>query len=235
LHVLLLLLALPISLLACIVIAYAVPLPAALSESRDLVAAVGTGVAGIGYLLGLTLYLLRSIWRASRALDAVLEPLGLVGRTHAVFGRSYTGGIRGRHVEVQYTPPFALQGARLDVRVEARSDTRMAMGRQRPLLDCRDCPRVALAENLPYAIYTKDAGAARRLVAHPAARAALDRLLAVEYTSSLYVQPNRLWFRTRPRKANTGRVKRQLDALVALAGLCGEPDSGYSSKTSASS
>jgi hypothetical protein len=134
-----------------------------------------------------------------------------------MFGRRYTGIFKGREIEVQYTPPHAFQTARLNIRVQAKVGTRMAMGRQRPLLDCRDCPRVLLAEETAYAAYAQDEEAARTLFADPAARAALDRLLEVEDTSTLYVQPSRLWFRTHPWRVNTPQVKRQLEDLMVLA------------------
>ena len=54
------------------------------------------------------------------------------------------------------------------------------------------------------------------LLAAPAARAALDRLMDLEGVT-LYVQPDRLWLRVRPRHALGKEVETWLRALVDLA------------------
>jgi hypothetical protein len=222
-RILLALLALPLLLLACALVAYRVPMPASLSGSRDLVAAVAAGIAGIGYLLGLGAYLLGSLRRSARALDPILEPLGLIGGPYAGFGRRYTGVLEGQEVEVRYLPAHRLQPARLDLAVEAEIGVRMAVGRQRPLLDCRDCPRLALGDEFPYRVYARDEHAARRLLSGTAPRRALDRLMDVPGAPTLYIQPGQAWLRARPWR--TAALPREagpeidgwLRALVRLA------------------
>jgi hypothetical protein len=127
-----------------------------------------------------------------------MESLGLAGSAYGLFGRRYTGELEGRSVEVCYSPAYALNAARVDVYVEAKLGARMAVGRQRPLLDCRDCPRLDLGEGVGYAIYARDEPAALRLLADPEVRAALDRLMQVREVPALYVQPERLWLRVQP-------------------------------------
>jgi hypothetical protein len=197
-HILLWLLIVPIVLVICVTTAYRVPLPAALSGSRDLVAAISAGLLGMGYLLALAIYLLWLLRRSAQALDPVLEPLGLVGRGYAGFGRQYIGVLEGRAVEVRYFPAQAIRAARLDLVVEAQTGKRMAVGRRRPLLDCRDCPRLDLGEAVPYQVYAQDDLAARRWFADPEVRAALDRLMRAEGSPTLYVLPDRIWLRVQP-------------------------------------
>ena len=217
-QILLWLLILPILLVLCALAAYRVPLPISLSGSRDLIAALSAGVLGAGYLLALAFYTLWSVGRAQRALDPILEPLGLAASGTAGLGRRYTGELEGRAIEVRYLAAQALYAARLDVTVEAGPGTRMAVGRQRPLLDCRDCPRLDGIEGGSYEVYAEDVEAARRWLGDPAVQAALDQLMeANRGGAELYVQPDRLWFRVRPRGDVRAEVEAWVQALVRLA------------------
>lgn len=211
------LLALPILLLLCILAAYRVPLPASLSGSRDLVAAVAAGLAGAGYLLALILYLFGMLRRSARTLDPSLQPLGLSGSAYAGVGRRYAGTLEGKSIVVHYLPAFSLQPARLDVRVEAEPGVRMAVDRRRPLLDCRDCPQVDLGADLPYLVYAQNEGAARQLFADPALKAAVDRLMNAGGSPELYVQAERLWFRARPTRIVGTEIEGWLRDLARLA------------------
>jgi hypothetical protein len=219
LRILLVLLILPILLLVCALLAYRVPLPAALSGSRDLVAAITAGLAGAGYLLALVAYLLVVVRRSSRALDPVLEPLGLVARGHLVFGRRYAGVLDGRPIQVRYLPAQAMWPARLDLTVESGLGTRMAVGSRRPLLDCRDCLPLHLGEDLPYRVYAQDQRAARDLFADRAVRAIVDRLMDARGGPELYVQPGRTWFRVQPRHPAPAEIKGWLSDLVSLSSV----------------
>jgi hypothetical protein len=216
-RILLALLALPILLLLCILTAYRAPLPASLNGARDLVAAIAAGLAGAGYLLARLFYLFWFVRRSARALDPILQPMGLIRSATTGFGRRYTGVIDGRAVKVRYTPAYALSAPRLDLMVEAQLGTRMAVSRQRPLLDCRDCPQVDLGEGVPYQVYAQDAQMARRLLADPAAVDALDRLMGAEGVAELYVQPDRVWFRARLRSLKEAEIESWLKELVRLA------------------
>jgi hypothetical protein len=214
------LLALPILLLFCILSAYRAPLPASLSGSQDLAAALATGLAGAGYLLALALYLLWSVRRSARALDPILEPLGLVGTGCTGFGRRYTGSIDGRSVEVRYLPAIALGVARLGLLVEAQPDTRMVVSRERPLLDCRDCRQVDLGEGAPYQVYAQDVHNARRLLDDPAISEALDRVMSAKGGTELYLQPDRIWLCARPRNVAKEELEGWLRELMSLATAC---------------
>jgi hypothetical protein len=217
------LLALPVLLLLCALAAYRVPLPAALGGSRDLVAAAAAGLLGLGYLAGLLAYLSLFLRRAGRALDPVLTPSGLVAGWEFPLGRRYSGTLDGRGVEVRYRPAYALQPARLDVTVDAQPGQRLAAsaGPQRPLLDCRDCPRLDVPELGSVRVYARDEARARALLARPEAQAALVRLLdapAASGTRELYLQPERVWFRARLRRVMEAEVMAWLDDVLLLAG-----------------
>lgn len=216
-RILLILVALAILLFLCILTAYRVPLPTSLHGSRDRIAAVTAGLVGLGGLATLVLYLIGSLRRSARALDPVLEPLGIVGSGYAGFGRRYTGILEGWEIEVRYFPAHGMRAGRLDLAVEGEWSTRMAVGWQRPLLDCRDCPRLNLGKDLLYTVYAQDDRAARALLADPAARAALDRLMDARGGAALYVQPERLWFRVRPWRMEGAPIERWLQDLVCLA------------------
>jgi hypothetical protein len=118
---------------------------------------------------------------------------------------------------VRYFAGQALHAARLDIAVEAEPGTRMAVGRQRPLLDCRDCPQLEGIEGVSYQVYAEDAVAARRWLANPGVRATLDPLMGGRGGPELYVQPDRLWFRIRPRHDVRAETVDWVQALVRLA------------------
>jgi len=217
------LLALPVLLLLCALTVYRMPLPAALDGSRDLVAAVAAGLLGAGYLAGLLVYLALSLRRAGRVLDPVLTPSGLVAGGEFPLGRRYSGTLDGRGVELRYRPAYALQPARLDVTVDAQPGQRLAAsaGPQRPLLDCRDCPRLDVPELGSVRVYARDEARARALLARPEAQEALMRLLeapGASGTRELYLQPERVWFRARLRRVRETEVVAWLDDVLLLAG-----------------
>jgi hypothetical protein len=217
----LLLLLLPVLLFGCALFMLRVPLPASLEGARNPVAAIATGLVGATCLAGIVVYVIASLRRASHSLDPVLTPLGLAAKPHALYGRQYHGLLQGRRVQVHYLPAQASRSVRLDLYLDAALGTRMAIGRRRPLLDCRDCPRVDVEADLgPLQVYAEDETQARRLLADETVRAAIRRLLA-DPTSpgpqELYIQPGQVWLRARPWRIGEGQIEAWLDDLLALA------------------
>jgi hypothetical protein len=230
-RILILLLVLPILLLLCVLTVYWMPLPAALSGSREQVAAAAAGLLGAGYLACLLSYLLLSLHRASRALDTTLLPLGLAARREFPMGRRYSGKIAGRDVEVLYRPAYALQAARLDVEVAAQLDLRLAAtaGLQRPLLDRRNCPRIDTLGLPGIQVYAADEERARAWLAPSETQSILIFLLEGPSTRELYVQPGRIWFCARlrtPANHTAAWLDDLLPALSALAEACQSASSG---------
>lgn len=224
-RVLLLLLLLPVLLFCCALLMLMAPLPASLEGTRNTAAAIATGLVGAAYLAGIVVYAIASLRRAGRSLDPVLTPLGLAAKPHALHGRQYHGLLRGRPVQVHYLPAQANRSACLDVTVTAdlgtRPGFRMAIGRQRPLLDCRDYPRLEVEPDLgPLHVCAQDETQARRLLADARVRDAIRCLLADPASpgpQELYIQPGRIWLRARPWPIGEGQIEAWLDALLALA------------------
>jgi hypothetical protein len=224
----LLLLLLPVLLFGCALFMLRVPLPAWLEEARNPVAAIATGLVGAACLGCIVVYVIASLRRAGRSLDPVLTPLGFAAQPYALYGRQYQGLLQGRRVQIHYLPAQANRSARLDVILDADPGSRMAIGHQRPLLDCRDCPRLAspvadagLGGDLgPLQVYAPDGPAARHLLADETVQAVLRRLLA-DPTSpgpqELYLQPDRIWLRARLWQVGEGQIEAWLDDLLALA------------------
>lgn len=104
--------------------------PRAVKVARGVLGGLG------GSNVGLAVYVASSFLRAGRILDSVLTPIGLVSGSYPVFGRRYHGVIEGREMEVYFVPSQGVRPAQLNVYVGADPGTRMAIGRQRPLLDC---------------------------------------------------------------------------------------------------
>jgi hypothetical protein len=220
-RILIALLALPVLLLLCILTVYRMPLPAALDGSRDLTAAVVAGFLGLGYLAGLLVFVLASLRRAGRALDPALFPLGFVPESTFSLQRGYAGQLDGRTVEIRYHPAYALQPATLDLTVRAQPGQRLAAstGLQRPLLDCRDCPRVEVSGLPGIQLYAADEAHARAWLAHPAVQPALLCALDGPGVRELYLQADRVWLRAHLRMPGDEIAAWMKDALPALAAL----------------
>jgi len=199
------------------------PFPAPLSQGRNLLTAALTGLLGLGYLAGIGVYLFSSFRQASAILDTALTSRGLAGQNHQGFGRQYHGFIDGRQVEVIYVPAQGLQRALLNVSVSAEIETRAGIGERRPVMDCGDCARVVV-EGIELAgleVYGEDEPWVRRLLAVPANRICVGRVLAGQRRDGLrelYLQRGRLWLRARPpARAAEEHILLWLDDLLALA------------------
>jgi len=230
LRILLFILVPPVLLFLCALLVMGAPLPhpfpPPLSEGRDSMAAILTGILGAGYLIGLAVYVIASFLRAGRALDPVLTSAGLVPEGYLAFGRRYRGVIQGREVEVTFLPSQGVSAAQLNVYVSTSLGTRVAIARGKPLLDCGDCPRVNVEELLlgGFQVYSHDKECVRKLLADPVGRGALQRLLDdsdVVGLRELYLQPDRAWLRARPRQMTERQFQQWLDDLMVL-GEAGE-------------
>ena len=184
--------------------------------------ALVTGVLGAGYVVGLAVYVVSTFLRAGRVLDPVLTAKGMVSKSYLVFGRQYQGELESREVEVYFVPSQGVRPAQLNLYVEADIGTRVAIGWQRPLLDCRDCARleVAGAELGGLQVYAQQEERAGRLLTDAASREAMARLLddREEYGfREIYLQPERVWLRAHPQGMSEGRFRQWLDDVLALA------------------
>lgn len=196
------------------------PLPPALGRTRTVIAAVTTGVLGVGYLIGIVICLFALLRQAGQALDPALLGLGLTLQADVVVGRLYRGQVEGRSVEVAFVPGRALDRALLNVYVAADVGTRAAIGAQRPLLDCRACPAVDGTALSGLQVFAENEGWARSWLSSPGSAAAVNRLLdggSGGGTRELYLQPDRLWLRARPAVVSAEQTSAWLDELLALA------------------
>ena len=218
--------AFPILLFACALVMIRVPLPQplppAMSRGRNLIAAIITGLLGLGYVVGVGAYAITQFLHAGRALDPVLTAAGLDGQGYALFGRRYRGEIEGRAVEVTVMPPQIIRPAQINVTVSADLGTRIALGRTRPLLDCRDCTRLATPgrERTTLHVYAEDEAHALRLMDDATVREIVSRILddrAGRGLSEIYLQPARVWVRSRPYTLTVARFEPWFADVQALA------------------
>jgi hypothetical protein len=223
LHVLFLVLVLPVLLLACALLMMGMPLPRpfppAMSRGRNLLAAVATGMMGLGYLAGLAVYAVAHFVRAGRVLDPVLVAAGLEPQGYLLVGRQYRGVIEGREVNVTFIPAQVIQSAQLTVTVSADLATRIAIARERPVLECRGCAPLEITdpswEGLQ--IVAQDEAAARRLLSDPTGRAVVRRLFGGWGLRELYLQPERVGLRARPRALTAAQFDQVFEDMLALA------------------
>ncbi len=198
------------------------PFPPALSAGRDQMSAIVTGILGIGYLIGLAVYVTSSFRRAGRVLDPVLTSTGLASESYLVFGGQYRGVIEGRQVEVCLVPSQGIRPALLNIHVSAKLGARMAIGQRRPLLDCRDCARLEVAElGLgPLQVYAQEEERSRRLLTSPASREALTRVMEAQEEHGfreIYFQPGRVWLPAHPHRMTEELFRQWLEDVLALA------------------
>jgi hypothetical protein len=199
------------------------PFPPALSQTRNLWAAIMTGILGIGYLGGLTVYLISGLLRAGQVLDPVCLPYGLIASNYGLIGRQYDGQIEGRQVQIRYTPARQ-QRALFEVYLDAQTGTRAAMGSHRPLLDCRDCARV---QHEPLHIYAEAPGWAAQFLSSSTVETTISHLLVDPGSAAageLYIQPERIWFRAYvPAGDTSALLDAWLQDLLSLAGEVERP------------
>ncbi len=225
-RILLLIFLLPILLLACALITLWIPLPhpfpEALSSERNLISAIATGILGLSYLVGLTIYVISFFLQAGRILDPILAPSGLISESYMGFGRQYRGAIEGRQVEINFLPPQGIRSALLNVHVHAELGTKIAIKRKKPLLDCADCPHVGIEENSlgQVQMYAQKEECARSLLSDAASIDALSRLMLDQKTlgfREIYWQPDRIWFRAHPQGVTEEQFQQWFEALLELA------------------
>jgi len=227
-RIILLLLLPPILLFGFALILMWLPLPSsfpvALSQGRNLIAAAMTGLLGIGYIVGLTLYLISSVRQAGRILDPLFASRGLASQSYLGLGRQYHGVVKDRLVEVNFTKGRVFQPDLLNLYVSADLGVRVAMGKQRPLLDCRDCSRVVVGEpglNDRLEIYSESEAWVRDLLGESTVRSLVSRLMGNQKEHGfreIYLQPERIWLRAHPSSQVTeDDIEQWFDDLVALA------------------
>ena len=216
-------------LFACVVGMMWIPLPGflppPLSQGRNLLAAITTGVLGMGYIVALTVYLVSAFLGAGRALERVCTSLGLVSHSYALVGRQYHGTVRGRQVSIDFMPARGFAPGVLNVYVQTNLPARIAIGHQSPLLDCANCPALVLTdpELGQLIVRTEQEAAARSLFEYPGVQAAVKRLMVRPETGDLkpslrelYLQPERVWFRAHPKRMGEDQLRAILDDLLDL-------------------
>ncbi|MBN1316740.1 MAG: hypothetical protein JXA42_14775 [Anaerolineales bacterium] len=198
------------------------PLPPVSSSGRNLMAAICTGLVGLVFLVGFAVYTIDFFRQAVHKLDNAFRPPLYSSQSYMGVGRQYRGTEQGRRVEVNYIPAARLQPALLNIYIDAGSGTSAAIGKERPLLDCRDCPLVEhLSSDLDgLEIYAADPEWMRSYLDDPSTRNAVIRLMEGKERGfrELYIQPDRIWLRSHPRyNVSAEQVRRWCDDLLALA------------------
>jgi hypothetical protein len=228
-RVLLLLLLLPILLVICALIALSLPLPPSMppawTSDRNAIAAVATGLTAMAYVVGVGLFAVRRILRASRLFDTLLDSAGLAPARQQGLWRCYQGRLQGKTATARLSPGFEFQPWRIDVAIDAELNFRIAIGSRRPLLDCRGVPRLSLSNDTLDAchVHADDAKTAKCLLQEQDVQDALTGLLAEwAHTNSweIYLRPEGVWARIRTYRPSHDMLERWLDRLSRLTTVC---------------
>ena len=180
------------------------------------------GGLGVSYIVGLTVYVVSTFLRAGHVLDSLLASKGMSSESYLLFGRRYQGKLEGRAVQVNFVPAQGIRPAQLNLYVEAAMGTRVAIGRQRPWLDCRDCVRWEVAEAGlgKLQVYAEEEKRVDYLLKQAAGREAVVRLLAnpQEYGfRELYLQPGRVWLHAHPQGLGGKLFQQWWEDMLVLA------------------
>jgi hypothetical protein len=207
---------------ACALALSLIPLPYTLDRSRNLVLAIGFGILGIVYVVGLTVYQVWSFLGSSRNVAAAFAQLGLKTSSYALFGRQYHGTIQERQVDVYFIPPYRYYPGSLEVYLDVSLRFRLAVAEKRPLLGCDGCRPLHLADSdlSHLQVLALDEDWARNLLADPTSKAAVLRLTANQSPSEnreFYVQPGALLLRMSPDDITAESIDQWLRDLVCLA------------------
>ncbi|HCC79730.1 MAG: hypothetical protein A2X25_09160 [Chloroflexi bacterium GWB2_49_20] len=179
------------------------PLPMAGSHARNLLAAILTGILGLVWATSLVIYLVASFLMAGRAFESTFTSRGLTAGSYLGLGRQYQGSIDGRQVEAQYSPGRMIQNGLLNIHIQTDTNLRMAVGVNRPLLDCITCQQV---EGSSYGlddinVYAEDIPWAQNLLAESPNVELIRRLMDKSEKlgmREIYMQPGRIWLHARP-------------------------------------
>ncbi|MBN2389405.1 MAG: hypothetical protein JXR84_01695 [Anaerolineae bacterium] len=179
------------------------PLPMALSKNRNLIAAVVTGLLGMGYLIAVLVGAVAAVRHADPRLDEVCTAYGLAARGYALGGRQCEGELQERAVTLRLQPGQGARRAVLDIFVAAQPLVRMAWGMRKPLLGCEGCARVIVDgwEDSALQVYAEDPVWANDWLVDETVRTVAARVVdepeRLGYRE-IALQPERVWLRGHP-------------------------------------
>lgn len=205
--------------LALMVLPLPKPFPSALSSARNQMVAMITGVLGAIYLIAVVIYVFTVVSQAGSAFDNPFTSRGLSSQNYMGVGKRFHGELSGRVIEVHYVPGYRMKRALLEIYVSAETQQRIAISTQKPLLDCRDCPEVGIAD-VDLRIFSHDAQWILDFLSEAINKELLNQLLRENMGYSfreLYIQPDRLWFRAHIEPGVSQREVEGLDTLLVLS------------------
>jgi len=201
------------------------PLPGPASQARNMPAAILTGVLGLIWVSTLTIFVINSFRSSGRILDPILKTKGFKAGNFQIFGRQYHGNLEGRMMDIQFIPGRILYNNLLNIYIQTKNNQLMAIGNNKPQLDCVDCELVepSLLDSGKYKVYAKDVKWAQKFLREPSNSALIERLMDLSDgwgTNEIYFQPGRIWFHTRPNlNVNHANLEPWLQALLELASV----------------
>ena len=212
--ILLLLLAIPFAVLACVLLTTGAGLP-------PIGQALVTGTVMCAYLTGVGLHVVRRVRRLGRRFDRVMEEAGMAFGRREVATCCYEGSVGGKPAAARVTPAYRFQPWRIEVSLAASPGGRIALGSARPLLDCRGAERLRFDGPLADVhVYAGDHEEARRVLTSAGLEDALGPLihgLRAANSWELYLQPERIRLRVRAYAVNDEAVAGWLKGVRDLA------------------
>lgn len=199
------------------------PFPVPLSADRSFMAAVITGILGLGYLAGMLFYVTARFRKSSRRMDSIFIAKGLTPGPYMLFGRRYVGSVNKIPIDVNFIPARGIQRALLNFYLIINNDVRFAIGTGKNLLDCRDCPQIVVEypEFRELKIFSNDGTWLHNLVETSLVRTHFSNLLkdqSVKGLREIYFMPGKIWLRALPTsRVSADDINEWLESLMKLA------------------
>jgi hypothetical protein len=204
------------------------PFPELLSADRSLIAAVTTGILGLGYLISVGFYVVARFRKASQGMDPIFTEKGLMPGPYMLFGRRYTGFINQIPVDVNFLPGRGVQRDLLNIYLTVNIGIRFAIATGKTLLDCRDCPQIMVEypEFNGLRIFSNDGTWLNNLLKISLVRTHLSNIMedqSVKGLREVYFMPGKIWLRALPTsRVMAGDITEWLDSLTILARIVDE-------------
>jgi hypothetical protein len=209
------------------VISLPAPVPERLGSGRNLLAAVTTGVLALAWLVLLAWTAIRAFRSAGRAFEGIFVDMGLISRPHLLFGRRYTGQLKGWQIEAEFVPARTNWPSLLSITVPGSIGAEMVLAPKAPVgaLNLRPVPADP-ADLGGCGAFAPDPGDARTLLDTVSATV-FSRLLSRQKEDGLrelHVRPNGLSLRSHPTgQVTSERIRQWVEDLLNVAEAWSSP------------
>jgi len=222
LRIILLILAIPFIIILTAVFVYAVPFPLHMEDSRDLIAAVLSGVSSMIYLAAISSYIIYSFRRSGRIFNSFMEDAGLKRQGFRYFGSQYKGTRKNREVIVEYFPPRAIQGALLNIYLTGKIKIWAVVSKRAPIVSEKVSRDPLMDLEFGFHLYTGQDDNIGDIFKGRRFSRALGEITCLGrgfHTLQVYFRKDGIYLRSRSADLSACDLEVFLDSLEVMAGI----------------